>query len=121
VKVLVVGGGGREHALCWKIGQSPLVAKVYCAPGNAGTALVAENVDIAAEDIKGLVAFAKSNGVGLVVVGPEAPLCMGIVDEMKKVGIRCFGPNKAAAEIEGSKLYARELCRRHRIPSPQFW
>lgn len=121
MKVLVVGGGGREHALCWKIGQSPLVAKVYCAPGNAGTALVAENVDIAAEDIKGLVAFAKSNGVGLVVVGPEAPLCMGIVDEMKKVGIRCFGPNKAAAEIEGSKLYARELCRRHRIPSPQFW
>jgi phosphoribosylamine--glycine ligase len=121
VKVLVVGGGGREHALCWKIGQSPLVAKVYCAPGNAGTALVAENVDIAAEDIKGLVAFAKGNSIGLVVVGPEAPLCMGIVDEMKKVGIRCFGPNKAAAEIEGSKLYARELCRRHRIPSPQFW
>ena len=121
MKVLVVGGGGREHALCWKIGQSPLVAKVYCAPGNAGTALVAENVDIGSEDVRGLVAFAKNNAIGLVVVGPEAPLCLGLVDELAKVGIKCFGPGKQAAELEGSKVYARELCRRHRIPSPQFW
>ncbi|MEQ1633787.1 MAG: phosphoribosylamine--glycine ligase, partial [Planctomycetota bacterium] len=121
MKVLVVGGGGREHALCWKIAQSPLVAKVYCAPGNAGTALVAENVEIGAEDVKGIRNFAVENKIGLVVVGPEAPLCLGLVDELKKVSIKCFGPSKAAAEIEGSKLYARELCRRHRIPSPQYW
>ena len=121
MKVLVVGGGGREHALCWKISQSPLVARVYCAPGNAGTALVAENVDLDAEDVKGLRNFAVENKIDLVVVGPEAPLCLGLVDELKKVSVKCFGPSKAAAEIEGSKLYARELCRRHRIPGPQYW
>ncbi len=121
MKILVVGGGGREHALCWKIAQSPLVAKVYCAPGNAGTSLVAENVDIAAEDLAGLRSFAVEQKIDLVVVGPEAPLCLGIVDELQKAKIRCFGPTKAAAELEGSKVYARELCRRHRIPSPLFW
>ena len=121
MRVLVVGGGGREHALCWKIAQSPLVAKVWCAPGNAGTALVADNVEIAAEDLAGLRNFAVEHKVDLVVVGPEAPLCKGLADELSKAKVRCFGPNKAAAEIEGSKVYARELCRRHRIPSPQFW
>lgn len=121
MKVLVVGGGGREHALCWKIAQSPLVRRVFCAPGNAGTAAVAENVEVGAEDIAGIVRFATDNRIDLCVVGPEAPLCLGLVDELAKAKVRCFGPNKAAAEIEGSKAYARELCRRHRIPSPGFW
>lgn len=97
------------------------MAKVYCAPGNAGTALVAENVEIAAEDVKGLRNFAVESKIDLVVVGPEAPLCLGLADELAKSKIKCFGPNKQAAEIEGSKVWSRELCRRHRIPSPQFW
>jgi len=121
MKVLVVGSGGREHALCWKIQQSPLVKKLYCAPGNPGTAAIAENVAIAAEDIPALVEFARAQRIDLTVVGPEAPLCAGIVDEFQKHGMRCFGPNKAAAEVEGSKAFARELCRRHRIPGPNFW
>lgn len=121
MKILVVGGGGREHALCWKIAQSPLVTRVYCAPGNAGTGTVAENVDIAAEDVAGIRSFAVENKIDLCVVGPEVPLCKGLVDELQKVKVRCFGPSKAAAEIEGSKAFARELCRRHRIPSPMFW
>jgi phosphoribosylamine--glycine ligase len=121
MKVLVVGSGGREHALCWKIQQSPLVKKLYCAPGNPGTAAIAENVPIRAEDIPALVEFARTQRIDLTVVGPEAPLCAGIVDEFQKHGMRCFGPNKAAAEVEGSKAFARELCRRHRIPGPNFW
>lgn len=121
MKILVVGGGGREHALCWKIAQSPLVQQLYCAPGNAGTAQVADNVDIDSEDIGALRNFAVEHGVELVVVGPEMPLCMGIADELAKAGIACFGPNRQAAEIEGSKIYARQLCQRHRIPSPGFW
>lgn len=121
MKVLVVGSGGREHALCWKIAQSPLVKKLYCAPGNPGTAALADNVPIAAEDVAGLVQFAQQERIDLCVVGPEAPLCLGLVDELQKVGRLCFGPSKAAAEIEGSKAYARELCRRHRIPGPAFW
>ncbi len=121
MKILVVGGGGREHALCWKIQSSPLVTQVYCAPGNAGTAQVAENVDISAEDIAGLRNFAVEHKVDLVVVGPEAPLCAGLADELRKAGVKCFGPGKLGAEIEGSKSFARELCRRHRIPSPLFW
>ncbi|MBK8100455.1 MAG: phosphoribosylamine--glycine ligase [Planctomycetes bacterium] len=121
MKILVVGGGGREHALCWKIAQSPLVTKVFCAPGNAGTATIAENVDLAADDIAGIRAFAVDHKIDLTVVGPEAPLCLGLVDELQKANRKCFGPNKAAAEIEGSKAWARELCRRHRIPSPQHW
>ncbi|MEO6597985.1 MAG: phosphoribosylamine--glycine ligase [Planctomycetota bacterium] len=121
MKVLVVGQGGREHALCWKIKKSPLVDRLYCAPGNPGTALFADNIDIQAEDIAGLVRFAVSEKIDLTVVGPEGPLCAGIVDEFQKHKLVCFGPNKAAAEIEGSKAFARELCRRHRIPGPGFW
>jgi len=121
MNVLVVGQGGREHALCWKLKQSPLVTRLFCAPGNPGTAAIAENVDVAAEDIAGLLRFAKQNKIGLTVVGPEAPLCGGIVDEFAQQKLLCFGPNKAAAEIEGSKAFARELCRRHRIPGPGFW
>jgi phosphoribosylamine--glycine ligase len=121
MKVLVVGSGGREHALCWKIRQSPLVQRLFCAPGNPGTAAVADNVDIAAEDLKGLLRFALDEKIDLTVVGPEGPLCAGIVDEFQKNKLQCFGPDKAAAEIEGNKSFARELCRRHRIPGPNFW
>lgn len=121
MKVLVVGGGGREHALCWKIAQSPLVDRVFCAPGNGGTQGVAENVDIAANDIAGLLNYARETKVDLTVVGPEEPLCAGIVDAFAGAGLKIFGPNKKAARIEGSKAFARELCRRNRIPSPSFW
>lgn len=121
MKVLVVGQGGREHALAWKIHQSPLVDRVFVAPGNPGTAAVGENVDIAASDLQGLVNFAVDNDIDLTVVGPEGPLCAGIVDLFRERGRLCLGPDKAAAEIEGSKRFARELCEKHRIPGPSFW
>ncbi|HZN39475.1 MAG TPA: phosphoribosylamine--glycine ligase [Planctomycetota bacterium] len=121
MKVLVVGQGGREHALCWKIRRSPLVKRVFCAPGNAGTATIGENVDIAADDIAALVRFASAEKIDLTVIGPEGPLCAGVVDAFAKQKLACFGPTKAAAEIEGSKTFARELCRRHRIPGPAYW
>ena len=120
MKVLVVGQGGREHALCWKIRKSPLVTRLFAAPGNPGTAQHAENVDVAADDIAGLVRFAIAEKIDLTVIGPEAPLVAGVVDEFTKHKKLCFGPTKAAAEIEGSKAFARELCRRHRIPGPSF-
>jgi phosphoribosylamine--glycine ligase len=120
MNVLVVGSGGREHALCWKLRQSPLCKRLFCAPGNPGTKQVADNVDIAADDIAGLLRFAIAENIDLTVVGPEAPLCAGIVDEFQKQKKLCFGPSKAAAEIEGSKAFAREVCRRHRIPGPSF-
>ena len=116
MNVLVVGSGGREHALCWKLRQSPLVKRLFCAPGNPGTKLVADNVEIPADDIARLLRFAIDEKIDLTVVGPEAPLCEGIVDEFQKQKKLCFGPTKAAAEIEGNKAFARELCRRHRIP-----
>lgn len=121
MKVLVVGGGGREHALCWKIAQSPEVSHVYCAPGNGGIEDVAECVDIPANDLEGLRNFAVETGIGLTVVGPEDPLVRGIVDVFEEADLLIFGPNKAAAEIEGSKAFARELGRRHKIPGPGFW
>jgi phosphoribosylamine--glycine ligase len=121
MKVLVVGGGGREHALCWKIAQSPLVDEVLCAPGNAGTDGLAQNVDISATDIDGLCQFAKDQSIDLTVVGPEDPLCRGIVDVFEAADLKIFGPNKAGANIEGSKAFARDLCRRNRIPSPGYW
>ncbi|MBX3462482.1 MAG: phosphoribosylamine--glycine ligase [Planctomycetes bacterium] len=121
MNVLVVGSGGREHALCWKIRRSPLVRRLFCAPGNPGTAAVADNVDLAADDLQGLVRFATDEKIDLTVVGPEGPLCLGIVDVFRQHQRLCFGPDKAAAEIEGSKAFARELCRRHRIPGPNYW
>ena len=121
MNVLVVGSGGREHAICWKIRQSPLCKRLFCAPGNPGTAAVADNVDIAADDLQGLLRFAIEEKIDLTVVGPEAPLCAGIVDEFNKQKKLCFGPDKAAAEIEGSKSFAREVCRKHRIPGPNYW
>jgi len=117
MKVLIVGGGGREHALAWKIAASPLVSEVLCAPGNAGTSECARNVDVAANDLDGLVALAKAESIGLVVVGPEDPLCAGLADRLQAAGIPVFGPVAAGARLEGSKLFAKELLERHRIPT----
>ena len=109
MKVLVVGGGGREHALCWKIAQSPLLTRLWCAPGNAGIAQVAECVDLAAEDVEGQVALAVRLGIDLVVVGPEAPLTLGLADAVRGAGIACFGPGQAAAALEGSKTFTKQV------------
>ncbi len=119
MKILVVGSGGREHALCWKIGQSPLVEKLYCAPGNAGTRNIAENVDIESSDIEGLLDFASKEKMDLTVVGPEDPLCLGIVDEFEQKDLKIFGPSKKAAELEGSKIFAKQFMERHKIPTPK--
>jgi phosphoribosylamine--glycine ligase len=120
MKILVVGSGGREHALAWKIAQSPRVEKVYCAPGNGGTRLVAENVPISEIDIAALADFAEKEKIGLTVVGPEVPLTLGIADEFEKRKLPVFGPSKKAAEIEGSKVFAKEFMERHRIPTGRF-
>ncbi|MBI5453851.1 MAG: phosphoribosylamine--glycine ligase, partial [Deltaproteobacteria bacterium] len=117
MKVLVIGGGGREHALAWKLRQSQLVEAVYIAPGNPGTALVGKNVAIPAEDIEGLKEFAKREGIGLTVVGPELPLTLGIVDAFESAGLKVFGPSKAASELEGSKVFSKELMIKHGIPT----
>jgi phosphoribosylamine--glycine ligase len=120
LKVLVVGGGGREHALAWKIARSPLVAEVLCAPGNAGTEGLARNVPLAPMDLEGLVDLARAEGVDLVVVGPEDPLCAGLADRLREAGIAVFGPGRAGAALEGSKLAAKEFLVRHRIPTAAF-
>lgn len=120
MKVLVVGGGGREHALCWKIKQSILVKEIYCAPGNGGTALIAQNVPIKAEDVAGIVDFAKSTKIDLVVIGPEAPLNLGLVDMLNKEGIMAFGPTKHSAQLEGSKVFAKNLMKKYNIPTANF-
>ena len=120
MKILVVGSGGREHALCWAIAASPLVEKLYCAPGNAGIAAEAECVAIGAEDVDGLVKFAADNAIDSAVVGPEAPLVAGLVDRLEADGIAAFGPSAAAAEIEGSKGYMKDLCARHDIPTARY-
>ena len=119
MKVLVVGGGGREHALAWKIAQSKRVAEVIVAPGNAGTALEPKvrNVPVAPDDVEALLALSKDQHVGLTVVGPEAPLAAGIVDRFVGVGQRCFGPRRAAAQLESSKRFAKEFMVRHGIPT----
>ncbi len=120
MRVLVVGGGGREHALCWKLRQSRGLDMLWCAPGNAGIASVADCVPIAAEDLRGLVRFAKEQAVDLVVVGPELPLTMGLVDKLHEAGIRAFGPTAAAARLEGSKAFTKELLRQARVPTAFF-
>jgi phosphoribosylamine--glycine ligase len=117
VKILVIGSGGREHALAWKLRQSPRVTDVFCAPGNAGTAEVGENVPVNASDLPGLLHFAKANGIGLTVVGPDATLAAGVTDLFEREGLRIFGPNKAAARLESSKIFAKQLMRRARIPT----
>ena len=119
LKILVFGGGGREHTLVWKISQSPKVEKVIVAPGNAGTALLAENINIRPADIEALGTIAKDKRIDLVVVGPEAPLASGIVDYFDKLGIPAFGPTKAAAQIESSKVFARNLMQKYGVPCPK--
>ena len=119
MKILVIGGGGREHTLVWKIVQSSRVEKVFAAPGNAGTAAIAENLDLHPTDIEGLGKAAKEKGIDLVVVGPEAPLASGIVDYFDNLGIPVFGPNKAATQIESSKAFARNLMEKYGIPYPK--
>ena len=122
MKVLVVGSGGREHALAWKAAQSPLVSQVFVAPGNAGTALEnnIENVDISAEDIPALLDYASSNDIGLTIVGPEATLVEGIVDAFTERGLKIFGPTKAAAQLEGSKAFTKDFLERHQIPTAYY-
>ena len=117
MRILVVGGGGREHALVWKIAQSPLAGKVFCAPGNPGTARLAENVAIPGDDVDGLARWAAQNGIDLVVVGPETPLVLGLADRLTAAGIPVFGPSAAAAQLEGSKAFAKEVMRVASIPT----
>ncbi|ABY91834.1 MAG: Phosphoribosylamine--glycine ligase [Caldanaerobacter subterraneus] len=120
MKVLVIGGGGREHAIVHKLSQSPKVDKIYCAPGNAGIGLLAECVDIKIGDIEKLKEFAIKNNIDLTVVGPEMPLVQGIVDEFEKAGLKIFGPNKNAAAIEGSKYFTKHLLSKYNIPTGRF-
>ncbi len=122
MQVLIIGGGGREHALAWKVAQSSRVEKVYVAPGNAGTAREAkvENVDIGADNISGLVTFAREKKIELTIVGPEAPLVAGVVNVFNLAGLRCFGPRREAAELEGSKAYMKDFLKRHAIPTAAF-
>ena len=117
MKILVVGGGGREHALAWKLKQSPRADRIFCAPGNAGTTEVAENVAIPANDLPELVRFAKENEIGLTVVGPDDPLAAGIADLFQAEGLRVFGPSKSAARLESSKVFAKALMRKNKIPT----
>ncbi len=119
-KILIIGSGGREHALGWKLKQSPKIEKLYFAPGNAGTQNLGENVNIAADDIKNLFKFVKSNEIDLTVVGPEAPLALGIVDLFEKHGLKIFGPTKKAAQLEASKAWSAEFMKKYNIPSPKF-
>jgi phosphoribosylamine--glycine ligase len=122
MKVLVIGGGGREHALAWKLAQSQQVEKVYVAPGNAGTAheKKCENVRIQADDVRGLLDFALGQGVELTVVGPEQPLVLGVVDAFTQAGLKCFGPNRMAAQLEGSKAFSKDFLKRHHIPTAEY-
>lgn len=119
MKILVIGSGGREHALCWKLAQHP-DAEIYAAPGNIGMIDVATLVNIKVDDIQGLVDFAKAEAIDLTVVGPELPLTLGVVDAFQEAGLACFGPNKAAARLEGSKAFSKELMKKYNIPTAAF-
>jgi len=120
MRILVVGSGGREHALCWKLAASPLCDKLYCAPGNAGIAAEAECVAIGAEDVEAITAFAKTEKIDFVVVGPEGPLVKGLVDRLEAEGIAAFGPSAKAAELEGSKGFMKDIAAKHHIPSARY-
>lgn len=120
MNILLIGSGGREHTLAWKIKQSPKVTKLYCAPGNPGIAEYAECVDLKVEDIAGLKAFAKEKNIQLTVVGPEIPLALGIVDEFQKDGLRIFGPSQKAAQLESSKLFAKKIMKKYKIPTAGY-
>ncbi len=120
MNVLVIGGGGREHALVWKISQSPLVEKIFCAPGNAGIAELAQCVDFKVDDIEGLLAFAQQQQIGLTVVGPELPLTLGLVDRFREAGLTVFGADKNAAQIEGSKSFSKDLMAKYGVPTAAY-
>ena len=121
MKFLVIGSGGREHALCWSIAASPLCDALYCAPGNAGIAREAECLpDLSVDNHSGILAFARDNAIDLVVVGPEGPLCDGLVDKLEAAGIKAFGPSKAAAQIEGSKGFMKDLCAKYGVPTAKY-
>ncbi|MGH7094461.1 MAG: phosphoribosylamine--glycine ligase, partial [Stellaceae bacterium] len=120
MRVLVVGSGGREHALCWAIAASPIVEHVYCAPGNAGIADDAECVPVRADDSAGLIGFCKSEAIDFVVVGPETPLVAGLVDALEAAGIAAFGPSAAASVLEASKGFTKDLCAREGIPTASY-
>jgi phosphoribosylamine--glycine ligase len=117
MRVMVVGGGGREHAIAWKLSMSPGVQKIYVAPGNGGTELIGQNIDLDVTEVVPLADLARRLDVGLVVVGPELPLALGIVDELRQLGVPAFGPTRMAAQIEASKAFAKDLMRRHGIPT----
>jgi phosphoribosylamine--glycine ligase len=122
MNILIIGGGGREHALAWKVAQSPRVTRIYVAPGNAGTAREAKcrNVAVNADDVEGLLAFAQANAVELTIVGPEAPLVLGVVDRFQSQGLRIFGPTQKGAQLEGSKAFAKDFLARHKIPTAAY-
>ncbi|MHB8623184.1 MAG: phosphoribosylamine--glycine ligase [Sulfuricaulis sp.] len=122
MKILIIGGGGREHAMAWKTAQSPKAERIYLAPGNAGTAHEAkcENVALNADDVDGLLNFAQQQKIDLTIVGPETPLVLGVVDRFTAAGLRCFGPTRAAAQLEGSKVFAKNFLARHNIPSAAY-
>ena len=120
MKVLVVGNGGREHAIAWKISQSPRADRVFVAPGNAGTAKDVENIEIAADNITELIQFSKQNEIGLTIVGPEVPLCNGLVDAFEDAGLKVFGPSRAAAQLEGSKVFCKNVLRAADVPTADF-
>ena len=120
MKILVVGGGGREHAICWKLNNESNVEKIYCAPGNAGISNVAECIDIGDSDIENLLKFAKENQIDLTIVGPEIPLVAGIVDVFEKEGLKIFGPNKECAQLEGSKAFSKDFMIRHNLPTAKY-
>ena len=120
MKILVVGGGGREHAICWKLAQSPAVDKLYCAPGNGGIASLAECVPIAATDVDAMVSWAKERHMDFVVVAPDDPLALGMVDQLEAAGIPAFGPRKNAAIIEASKIFSKNLMEKYHIPTAAY-
>lgn len=126
MNILIIGNGGREHALVWKVAQSPLASKIFVAPGNAGTAMetdgkcAVENVAISATDIDALVNFAQENQIGLTIVGPEAPLVLGVVDAFRAAGLKIFGPTQGAAQLEGSKAFTKDFLARHHIPTAEY-
>lgn len=120
MRILVVGGGGREHAICWKLNNESNVEKIYCAPGNAGISNVAECIDIGDSDIENLLKFAKENQIDLTIVGPEIPLVAGIVDAFEKEGLKIFGPNKKCAQLEGSKSFSKDFMIRHNLPTAKY-
>jgi phosphoribosylamine---glycine ligase len=120
MKILIIGGGGREHALAWKIAQSPKVTALFCAPGNPGTAQAATNIDILADDLDGLLAFALKESINLTVVGPEQPLVLGLADRFQEKGLKVFGPSAKAAQLEGSKAFSKDLMQKYNIPTAEY-